>query len=269
MVSPAAPSPHLDTTGSTRQAPHDHRGRCRTRTRRLLLGGHPNRVKSPAAHNFIPSAGSVAARQRAGNPRLTYEQPTQQGWPRPILDSGSPRRTMVLRHPTRVYQSDRASRTACRTATHPADHTNNQEAQMRQNDDPHLTNHSPYQVTPQVLGGGGRHNGRRSGQSVADRQTKSQLVTSPGPNPANRTTERHSFLPATRPASRPLRPKTSSRFPEQAPGLHKLAERRCYLAQDHPPPMAWAVSWAVVPGRATIATKLLPTGGLQGVISMP
>jgi hypothetical protein len=30
---------------------------------------------------------------------------------------------MVLRHPqTRVYQPDRASRTACRTATHPADH---------------------------------------------------------------------------------------------------------------------------------------------------
>ena len=46
------------------------------------------------------------------------------GWPRSTLDSGSPRRTMVLRHPpTREYQSDRASRTASRTATHPADHT--------------------------------------------------------------------------------------------------------------------------------------------------
>ena len=95
----AAAASHLDTAGSTRQAPHDHRGRCRTRAERLLLGGHPNRVKSPAAHNFIPSAGSVAARQRAGNPRLTYEQPAPTGWPRPILDSGSPRRTMVLRYP--------------------------------------------------------------------------------------------------------------------------------------------------------------------------
>jgi hypothetical protein len=99
LVSSAAATSHLDTTGSTRQAPHDHRGRCRARAERLLLGGHPNRVKSPAAHNFIPSAGSVAARQRAGNPRLAYEQPALTGWPRPILDSGSPRRTMVLRNP--------------------------------------------------------------------------------------------------------------------------------------------------------------------------
>ena len=42
--------------------------------------------------NHIPSAGSVAARQRAGNPRQRYEQPAPRGWPRPILDSGSPRR---------------------------------------------------------------------------------------------------------------------------------------------------------------------------------
>src|ERR1700733_5480083 len=32
---------------------------------------------------------------------------------------------MVLRYPTRVYQSDRASRTPCRTATNPADHNPN------------------------------------------------------------------------------------------------------------------------------------------------
>ena len=51
-----------------------------------------------AAHTSpIPSAGSVAARQRAGNPRANYEQPAPTGRPRPILDSGSPRRTMVLR----------------------------------------------------------------------------------------------------------------------------------------------------------------------------
>ena len=33
---------------------------------------------------------------------------------------------------TRVYQSDRASRTACRTATHPADHTLNPPTSERQ-----------------------------------------------------------------------------------------------------------------------------------------
>ena len=49
--------------------------------------------------------------------------PPPQGWPRPILDSGSPTTNHgPAAHQTRVYQSDRASRTACRTATHPADH---------------------------------------------------------------------------------------------------------------------------------------------------
>ncbi len=53
---------------------------------------------------------------------------------------------MVLRHPqTRVYQPDRASRTACRTATHPADHTPELPTQMREINVPHLTNASPYQ----------------------------------------------------------------------------------------------------------------------------
>jgi hypothetical protein len=47
--------------------------------------------------------------------------------------------------PTREYQSDRASRTACRTATHPADHTPKPPAQMREINDPPLTTRSPYQ----------------------------------------------------------------------------------------------------------------------------
>ena len=66
-----------------------------------------------SADNVIPSAGSVAARQRAGNPRANYEQPApgkQGGWPRPILDSGTPRRTMVLRHPKPAYISLTARR---------------------------------------------------------------------------------------------------------------------------------------------------------------
>ena len=73
-----------------------------------------------------------------------------------MLDSGSPRRTMVLRHPqTRVYQPDRASRTACRTATHPADHNPHEipNANAR-NLVPHLTTRSPYQhpTSPRVAG---------------------------------------------------------------------------------------------------------------------
>src|SRR6185437_16658364 len=65
---------------------------------RVRLGDHPNRVNPGHTTSPIPSAGSVAARHRAGNPRRDYEQPApNQGWPRPILDSGSPRRTMVLR----------------------------------------------------------------------------------------------------------------------------------------------------------------------------
>jgi hypothetical protein len=110
-------------------------------------------VKSPAAHNFIPSAGSVAARQRAGNPRLAYEQPALTGWPRPILDNGSPRRTMVLRQPKPAYISLTARRAqpAGPPPTQPT-HTNTKERKMRQIDDPHLTNHSPYQaIAPATL----------------------------------------------------------------------------------------------------------------------
>ena len=74
--------------------------------------------------------------------------PPTGGWPRPMLDSGSPRRTMVLRHPqTRVYQPDRASRTACRTATHPADHTPRNPTRESEKFMPSpLTNVSPYQL---------------------------------------------------------------------------------------------------------------------------
>ena len=75
---------------AARQAPHDHRRRRRPRARRLLLGDHPHRIDLAPDTPTIPSAGSVAARQRAGNPRLSYEQPAPtRGWPRPILDSGA------------------------------------------------------------------------------------------------------------------------------------------------------------------------------------
>jgi hypothetical protein len=94
---------------------------------------------------------------------MSNPPPNAGGWPRPILDSGSPRRTMVLRHPTREYQPDRGSRTSRRTATRPADHTPTNQRQTREITDPHLTNHSPYQpatrgagLTGQRVGGCGR-----------------------------------------------------------------------------------------------------------------
>ena len=46
----------------------------------------------------------------------------------------------------RVYQSDRASRTACRTATHPADHIPHRPPRKREIRDVPLTNVSPYQL---------------------------------------------------------------------------------------------------------------------------
>jgi hypothetical protein len=63
---------------------------------------------------------------------------------------------MVLRHPTREYQSDRASRTARRTATRPADHTPTTTTQrkMRKISHPHLTNRSPYQMSSATGSGG-------------------------------------------------------------------------------------------------------------------
>ena len=76
---PAAPAPHLEPARGARQAPHDHRRRRRPRTRRLLLGDHPESNNHRPANNHIPSAGSVAARQRAGNPRRNYEQPAPTG----------------------------------------------------------------------------------------------------------------------------------------------------------------------------------------------
>jgi transposase len=55
---------------AAREAPHDHRRRRRPRALGVLLGDHPDRVRTAASTaHIIPSAGSVAARHRAGNPR--------------------------------------------------------------------------------------------------------------------------------------------------------------------------------------------------------
>ena len=50
-----------------RQTPHDHRRRCRPRTRRLLLGDHPHRITT--AHHPSRRLG----RWRPGNARGTRE----------------------------------------------------------------------------------------------------------------------------------------------------------------------------------------------------
>jgi|GEM_PF-736675 len=94
--------------------------------------------RSPASNELtaehpIPSAGSVAARQRAGNPRQRYEQPAPKGgWPRPILDSGSPRRINgpAVANPRMISLTARRAQ-HCRTATHPADHTPEPEERRR------------------------------------------------------------------------------------------------------------------------------------------
>ena len=86
--------------------------------------------------HIIPSTGPVAARHARGTRDAAMSNPPPRGWPRPILDSGSPRRTMVLRHPTREYQPDRASRTASRTATRPADHTTHTNAKREKSPPP-------------------------------------------------------------------------------------------------------------------------------------
>jgi hypothetical protein len=67
----------------------------------------------------------------------------------------------------------------------------------------------------------------------ADRQATSQLVTSPGSNPADRTTTANgTFLPAARPASRSLRQKPAPRFPEQAPVPGRLAASCSYVKRS-------------------------------------
>ena len=68
MVSAAAAAPHLDTPRGSREAPHDHRRRCRPRARRVRLGDHPNRVTPVTS-----SPSRRLGRWRPGNARGTRE----------------------------------------------------------------------------------------------------------------------------------------------------------------------------------------------------
>src|ERR1700733_1006753 len=102
----------------------------------------------------IPAAGSVAARHARGTRETDLSNPPQQrGWQRPMLESGSPRRTMVLRHTqTRVYQPDpRRAQHAGPPPTQPTTAAHPINATARTSPAP-LTNHSPYQSDTDTLG---------------------------------------------------------------------------------------------------------------------
>ena len=122
---PAAPAPHLEPARS--RAP----SAARSSPSPPPANSPASAGRSPASNNrspptHIPSAGSVAARHTRGEPATAAmsNPPPHRGWPRPILDSGTPRRTTVLRPPGSAHISLTARRAQhCRTATHPADHT--------------------------------------------------------------------------------------------------------------------------------------------------
>src|SRR5450755_327749 len=81
---------------------------------------------------------------------------------------------MVLRHPqTRAYQPDRASRTACRTAPHPADHTPRNPTRESEKFMPSpLTNVSPYQLGSGLVPDPGA--GTKASRPVPNRETQTQ-----------------------------------------------------------------------------------------------
>ena len=89
-------APHLGPAPSPIQAPHDHRRRRRSRALRVLLGDHPNRIASTRTPSRL--AGSVAARYARGIRDVPMSNPLP-GVTLDLLDSGTPRRTMVLRPP--------------------------------------------------------------------------------------------------------------------------------------------------------------------------
>src|SRR5450755_185717 len=77
---------------------------------------------------------------------MSNPPPTKGGRPRSILDSGSPRRTMVLRsQPAYISLTARRAQPAGPPPTQPTTPTHT-ERKMREIQHPHLTDGSPYQV---------------------------------------------------------------------------------------------------------------------------
>ena len=89
---------HLGPARSAPQTPDDHRGRRGPRARRVLLGDRPNRVNRAPTTHTPRSAGSVAARDARGTRDLPMSDPGDRAT-LDRIDSGTPRRTMVLRPP--------------------------------------------------------------------------------------------------------------------------------------------------------------------------
>jgi Transposase/Transposase IS116/IS110/IS902 family len=102
LEGPAAPAPHLAPAQRRAwQATHDRRGRCRPRTRRVLLGDRERRLTGPARRR------SRRRREQPGHharehPRACYEQPP----PRVTLD---PRRRALTTKPGPAVTSPRIS----------------------------------------------------------------------------------------------------------------------------------------------------------------
>jgi hypothetical protein len=120
-VRAAAPVPHLDTTETTQQTPHPDRRRRRPRTRRTLLGDLPDRVTHRQPPNNIPSAGSVAARHARGTRDTPLSNQPPAGHARPKTAAPHDEPWSCEPTPGNLRISVRpASRTANRTATHPA-----------------------------------------------------------------------------------------------------------------------------------------------------
>jgi transposase len=78
LESPAAAAPHLDPAPSPRQTPDPDRRRRRPRTRRVLLGDHPDRITPRRHPPHSRRLGRWRPGKRAGNPRRDYEQPAHQ-----------------------------------------------------------------------------------------------------------------------------------------------------------------------------------------------
>ncbi len=72
--------------------------------------------------------------------------PPTKGWPRPILDSGTPRRTMVLRwQPAYISLTARRAQPAGPPPTQPTTHTHHVTRESEKFMTPPLTKRSPYQ----------------------------------------------------------------------------------------------------------------------------
>jgi hypothetical protein len=118
LVSAATAAPHLDTPrGAARSSPSPPPaslpGSC---------GRSPRSNEQRRRHRLSRRLGRWRPGNARGTRELTMSNSPHRGLATPDLRQRLPTTNHGPAVATRVYQSDRASRTACRTATHPADH---------------------------------------------------------------------------------------------------------------------------------------------------